>query len=336
MSKSKNKPTIHRPGKWNIRKGKQTFDTISTNIKDNDIIRFGGGIYQLNDYVNITNDITIDGTKGAIVLLPSFADKDRKGFNRDGFHFGGNNDITLRNIIFELEPETTAVNITKSYKGNLTIDNINTRHKRSLLYKDIRKDHPSIKVYGRGKLIITNSNLEFIEIDAPNMDIHIKKSKIGNYRNSSLLKGRNIIVSDTELNNVFVSAKAGNLSDINTKGGLVLEGEHSLYRTELNVIDAPQPERFPPAMTHMISMPGSKIYIEDILSHKPTKPPYYRHFDFRGSKVSIKGTEGLSEQLLKNIVINSKVRVKGGKWIKDPTKDDYLKEERYLKKAMNQ
>lgn len=316
----KNNFNTYKPGTLHWRKGYQSMEKILPLTENGDKIIFPSRLFEINEQLPVHNSITLSGSKSTILHIPN--NGQQEGFNQQGFYIPGNETVTMQQLIIEVDPEVYAIDVPESFSGTLILDQIETRYRKRVLYTDNRPVYPSIRIRGKGTLKIRRSILDYVMIDAPDMTIQIEQSTIGSFEHSSLIRAKEVNTTDTVINNCQIDATNGSITDLKTQGGIALQGQFQITRTQLFPLEAARPEHYPQALTYMIVLPGSKVSIKDILSKEATKPPYYRHFDIRQSEVSITGSEGLKNQLLANVLYKSIVHVKGGRWIKDPSPAD--------------
>lgn len=319
----------YRVGAWKLKTGKQTVDKINKTIEDGDTLQFPSGVYDLRQSLVVTNSIRIEGKPNSIVKIPNAKTTDQK----QSLHITSRKDVILDTLIFEIEPETNGINVAKTFQGTLTLNRIKTKHKRQILYQDTRKLYPSIRVSGSGTLIIRRCNLDIVAIDAPNMSVIVEQSTIGSFENSSLIRAKSISMIDSTVDNCQMTTPNAEITNLKTRGGLALLGKFELTCTELLNLTVGRPENYPKALTHIIGLPGSTVKINEISSSNASSPPYYRNFEFKGCTVYMNDTDNLSDQLLNNILVNSKVHTNSGKWLTDPTPAQLLKEQNKLTQA---
>lgn len=319
----------YRVGSLHWRRGIQHLDEVLDLSTNNDTLVFPGRIYEINKQMPLHKSLSLQGKNGSILLISSRKNQ-KKSFYRPGFMIPGEQIITYKNLTIEIEPDTYGIDLPSTFQGAVALDNVTIRQKKRILYRDNHVFSPAIKAKGKGTLVINNSMLDFITIDAPEMTIQIKQSHIGSFDQQSLIRAGKIEIINSEINNTVVSSNKARLADITTYGGLGLQGKIRAVRTGLLPLNAPQPNQYPKALTYIVVLPKSRISIEDVLSEVPDGPPYYRHFDIRESQVKITGAIGLSDQLLSSISTRSTVQSDGDRWIKDPTQKQLQKELRPL------
>lgn len=336
----KEKNVKHRPGKINLRGKPSSMEDILAIAKDNEIIQFKKSTYPIVDQYIIQKELTFThGKRNQQQVLIDTRIKRDKPFNESGFLLAGHKPVLFTQFNIKLGQEMIAIDTQKDYSGDITFNQVDLRYQRQYFTKAVPTYYPAIRIYGKGKVIINQSYLESIYIDAPDRDVIIDHSQLGNFYTASYIKAKSITIQTSTINNTQLETANGKFFQLTTNGGLGLNGHFKGQETYLHPIPYQSMTNLPEIMTYIVTSPHTVLDIDKISSEEKTDKPFYRHFQFNQSKIRISNGQLLKPQVLKNIINHSKFYgdkdILGDQLI-DPTNEDILFDNQQIKQYLKE
>lgn len=172
-------------------------------------------IKSLHQAIEVANDLdTIEIPSGSTNVSPSLRpDKNltlkgnlRKSKiisreNEAGIVLSHHNSLNIENIEISREPNSIGIQVHSSYKGYLKIRYVTMNENKQLIQFDSFEENnlPSLIVEGQGVLEIDFSNIDYLRIDAPNMDVIVRNSHFGSFNTPSVIRAKTVKMYDTHL-----------------------------------------------------------------------------------------------------------------------------------------